>query len=96
MTEAEFQNIFSDIDRAATEQHIDVSLPENTTTVWLVREWQRGNVEYQYLDSVSGIGAAQVLAGRRHAIVRTTETGRRQIFVLKDGQVFDGYAEDDE
>ena len=96
MTKADFQMVVSDIDRAAAERHIDLSLPENMVTVWLVDEWQRGKIEYRYLDSATGIGAAQITAGRRHVIIRTTETGRKQIIVWKDGQWLDGYAEDDE
>jgi hypothetical protein len=96
MTEAEFKILLSDIDGAAAEQHTDLSLPENTVTVWFVNEWRKGIFDYRHAGNATGLEHAKMLAGRRHAVIRTTETGRKQIIVWKDGQWFDGYAEDDD
>ena len=92
MTKPEFLTITSDIDRAASQQGIDVSDPANTFTVWL--ENPRGSGKYFLHGKTGSLEGAKMLAGPLEAIIRTTKTGRLQIIVWKDRQWIDGYADE--
>lgn len=95
MTKSELKKLISYIDSEASKKHIDLSEPENINTVWLVSEYRKGSIEYRWAGRAPSIGAAEMLAGRRHAIFRTAEAGRTQILVWKDGRWVDGYGGDE-
>ena len=96
MNKSEFKTIIYALGQAASRQGINLEDPENTVTVWLRQEHRIGSVEYRWLGNATDIEHAKILAGPRHAIIRTSETGRVQIIVWQDRRWVDGYAEEDQ
>jgi hypothetical protein len=92
MTREEFRVVASDIDRAASQQRINLAEPANTFTVWCENE--RGSGEYALLGTAASLQRAMALAGQLEAVIRTTQIGRVQIVVWKDGKWFDAYADE--
>jgi hypothetical protein len=92
MTEQEFGEITSNINRAASQQDINLADRANGLTVWF--ENPRGSGEYVLHGRAAGIEQAKALAGTLEVIIWGVQAGRIQINVWKDRKWQDGYADD--
>jgi len=90
MTDDQFRAILTAIDRQAEAEGVDFADPANIVTVWL--DWM-GTGKYEFHGAATGLAHAQMLAGRRQAIIRTTEAGRIQIYTWKDQRIVDSYSD---
>ena len=85
MTQDEFRILSSDLDRAASQQGINLADPSNTFTLWM--ENPKGSGEYCLRGKATSLTQAMILAGAQGAIIRRVDTGWVQIIVSKDGQL---------
>jgi hypothetical protein len=84
MTVADFTSRSSAIDRAASQQGINLADPSNTFTLWI--ENPRGSGEYCLHGKAASLVEAMGLAQAKEAIICRTDIGRVQLIVRKDQQ----------
>jgi hypothetical protein len=86
MTKNEFKVILSAIDRAASQQGIDLADSSSAFTLW--SEMPKGSGEYRSIGKADDLVQAMNLAGAQDAVIRRTDTGWVQLIVRKDQQWF--------
>jgi hypothetical protein len=85
LTEQEFQSLYSVIERAASQQGINLADPSNTFTLWI--ENPKGSGEYSLHTKATSLVQAMILARAQDAIICRTDIGRIQLIVSKGGQL---------
>jgi hypothetical protein len=85
VTQDEFKILSSDIDRAASQQGINLADSSNTFSLW--KENPKGSGEYSLHGKATSLVEAMMLARAQDAIICRTDIGRIQLIVSKDGQL---------